>query len=100
MTDIYEYKKINVSLEPKPHVEAASNRWAAMGWRTVAVMTGDRRAGYADAILLERKKKDGDLEVSLRKDQARFIAEELREEFPTSDIPAYIEREFGGKQTE
>ena len=66
MADIYEYKKINVSLEPplstsmrKPNIETAANRWAAEGWRTVAVMpsTGP---GFADAILIERKKEDRD----------------------------------------
>jgi hypothetical protein len=54
--DIYEYKKVNVSLEHPPTIEAAANRWAAMGWRTVAVMAGDRAKGYADVILIERKK--------------------------------------------
>lgn len=60
MTDIYEYKKINISLEPKRTIEAAANRWAAMGWRTVAVMEvshADRKAGYADSLLIERKKE-------------------------------------------
>lgn len=66
MTEIYEYKTINVSLEPRPDVneplrkatiETAANRWAAKGWRTVAVMPS-RGSGYADAILIERKKND------------------------------------------
>ena len=63
MTEIYEYKKINVSLEPplsnsmrKPTIETAANRWAAMGWRTVAVLPSSG-VGYADVILLERKKE-------------------------------------------
>lgn len=100
MTDIYEYKKVNVSLEPKPHVEAASNRWAAMGWRTVAVMTGDRKAGYADAILIERPKTHAYFEEEIKQSQAMQIAADLREEFPASDIPTYIEREFGKKHSE
>lgn len=54
--NVYEYKKINVSTEPKTTIEAAANRWAAMGWRTVAVIPGDRKAGYADTLLVERKK--------------------------------------------
>lgn len=61
MTEIYEYQKINISLEPKRTIEAAANRWAAMGWRTVAVMevsSADRKAGYADSILVERIKKE------------------------------------------
>ena len=64
MAEIYEYKKINVSLEPgteryrprKATIESAANRWAAMGWRTVAVMQSPG-PGYADAILIERKKE-------------------------------------------
>jgi hypothetical protein len=57
---IYEYKKVNISTEPKTTIEAAANRWAAMGWRTVAVMQvsgADRRGGYADSILVERRKE-------------------------------------------
>lgn len=66
MTEIYEYKTINISLEPRPDgedgirratIETAANRWADMGWRTVAVMPA-QRSGQADAILIERKKKD------------------------------------------
>lgn len=65
MTEIYEYKTINVSLEPSPDlngirratIETAANRWAEMGWRTVAVMPSQGQgSGYADAILIERKK--------------------------------------------
>lgn len=100
MTDIYEYQKINVSLEPKPNVEGAANRWAAMGWRTVAVIPGDRPKGYADVILVERKKENEELEQNIRQDQARLIAADLREELPHSDVPSYIEREFGGKRAE
>lgn len=62
MTDIYEYKKVNISLEPHDPwditgatIETAANRWAEMGWRTVAVMPS-QGPGYADAILIERKK--------------------------------------------
>jgi hypothetical protein len=61
MAEIYEYKKVNISLEPKHTIEAAANRWAAMGWRTVAVMevtSADRRGGFADSILVERKKEN------------------------------------------
>ena len=59
---IYEYKKINVSLEPtyglrKPTIEDAANRWAERGWRTVAVMPSPG-PGFADAILIEREKED------------------------------------------
>ena len=60
----YEYKTINISLEPLPDpkthlpkkatVQSAANRWAKMGWRTVAVMPA-QGAGYADAILIERE---------------------------------------------
>lgn len=60
MTEIYEYKKVNVSLEHPPRIEDAANRWAAMGWRTVAVIPGDRMKGYADTILVERLKKESD----------------------------------------
>lgn len=57
----YEYKTINISLEPslgidsirKPTIETAANRWASEGWRTVAVIPSKGR-GYADAILIER----------------------------------------------
>jgi hypothetical protein len=61
MSDIYEYKKINVSLEPKKTIEAAANRWAEMGWRTVAVMEvsfSDSKSGFSDSILVERVKED------------------------------------------
>lgn len=57
MTEIYEYKKINVSLEQPPTMEAAANRWAAMGWRTVAAIPGNRAKGYADVLLVERLKE-------------------------------------------
>jgi hypothetical protein len=59
---MYEYKTINVSQEPspdasdrlrKPTIETAANRWAQMGWRTVAVMPS-QGPSYADAILIER----------------------------------------------
>jgi hypothetical protein len=59
---MYEYKTINVSQEPspdvldrlrKPTIETAANRWAQMGWRTVAAMPSPG-PGYADAILIER----------------------------------------------
>lgn len=55
--EIYEYKKVNVSLEHPPKIESAANRWGAMGWRTVAVIPGDRAKGFADALLIERKKR-------------------------------------------
>lgn len=63
----YEYKKINISLEPnapmgplgprRATIETAANRWAEKGWRTVAVMPA-RGPGYADAILIEREKSN------------------------------------------
>lgn len=60
---VYEYQTINVSLEPSPDlyglrkatIESAANRWADMGWRTVAVMPSPG-SGYADSILIERVK--------------------------------------------
>lgn len=66
MTDIYEYQVVNISLEPSPDprvlrratIESTANRWAAMGWRTVSVMTTPG-TGYADAILVERRKIRG-----------------------------------------
>jgi len=65
--EIHEYRVINISLEPRPDphglrglsyptVETAANRWAEQGWRTVSVMPS-RGSGYADAILIERKKE-------------------------------------------
>jgi hypothetical protein len=64
MAEIYEYQTINISLEPSPDphgirtatIETAANRWAEQGWRTVSVMPS-RGPGYADAILIERKKE-------------------------------------------
>lgn len=64
MSEIYEYMKINISLEPSPDphglrkatIETAANRWAEQGWRTVAVMPSPGPS-YADAILIERKKE-------------------------------------------
>jgi len=52
--ETYEYKKVNVSLEPMPTIEAAANRWGAMGWRVVAVMRGDQPRGIADSLIVER----------------------------------------------
>jgi len=60
--EIYEYKKVNISNEPVRRIEDAANRWGAMGWRTVAVMqisNADRRAGFSDSILVERKTSEG-----------------------------------------
>jgi hypothetical protein len=57
MTEIYEYKKVNVWQEQPPTIEAAANRWAAMGWRTVSVIPGDRKSGFSDMLLVERKKE-------------------------------------------
>jgi Domain of unknown function (DUF4177) len=60
--ELCEYKVVNISLEPKSTIEAAANRWAAMGWRVVSVMEvshADRKAGYANSILIERKKGSG-----------------------------------------
>lgn len=66
MTDAYEYryeyKLINISLEPSPDrhglrkatIETAANRWGKLGWRTVAVIPS-RGPSYADAILIERQ---------------------------------------------
>lgn len=62
MQAIYEYRKINVSLEPSPDphgllkatIASAANRWAEQGWRTVSVIPSTG-VGYADAILIERK---------------------------------------------
>lgn len=59
---MYEYQTINISLEPSPEphlglrkatIADTANRWAKMGWRTVAVMPS-QGPGYADSILLER----------------------------------------------
>ena len=65
---IYEYRTVNITLEPnpvgerdrfrKPTIESAANRWAEMGWRTVAVMPSPG-VGYADCILVERVKGTG-----------------------------------------
>jgi Domain of unknown function (DUF4177) len=64
MTDLYEYQTINISLEPSPDphglrkatIASVANRWAEMGWRTVAVIPSSG-PGYADSILVERKKE-------------------------------------------
>lgn len=62
MTNHYEYQMINVTTEPltseggRPSVAATANRWAEMGWRTVAVMLS-KGPGYADCILIEREKQ-------------------------------------------
>ncbi len=62
MSDTYEYKMINVSTEPSPDryglrkatIESTANRWAEMGWRTVAVLSSPE-VGFADSVLIERK---------------------------------------------
>lgn len=61
---MYEYRTINISLEPKdpehplnnPTITSTANRYAAEGWRTVSVMPS-QGPGYADSILLERWNK-------------------------------------------
>jgi uncharacterized protein DUF4177 len=60
---MYEYKMVNISLEPsfgesinKPTIASAANRWAVMGWRTVGVIPS-QGPGYADSILVERWNK-------------------------------------------
>lgn len=62
---MYEYKMVNISLEPLPNPEnpfnrptvmTAANRWAQMGWRTVGVIPS-QGPGYADTILVERWNK-------------------------------------------
>jgi hypothetical protein len=85
-----EYQVINISTEPSPDihgirkatVETSANRWARLGWETVAVMPA-RGPGYADAILIKRKPdpiglevtdKDGTYFVSM--DEVRFIYRE------------------------
>lgn len=88
MDDLYEYQVINVSLEPSPDphgirkatIESAANRWTKQGWRTVAAMPS-RGPGYADAILIERKrfplaievKDDEGKSVYYRLEDVRFI---------------------------
>lgn len=52
--ETYEYKKVNVSNEPKPTIEATANRWGAMGWRVVTVIPGDHARGFADVVIVER----------------------------------------------
>lgn len=37
-----------------------------------------------------------DFQAEVERITARRIADDLREEFPPSDIPDYIDREFGG----
>jgi len=64
MTQKYEYLTINLSNEPHPEgksfrkatIATTANRWAEQGWRTVAVMPSPG-PGYADSILIERKKR-------------------------------------------
>lgn len=63
--DVYEYRMIEVSLEPfqeteegelrKATIESAANRWAGQGWRTVGVVPA-RGPGQTDRILIEKKK--------------------------------------------
>lgn len=61
---MYEYKMVNISLEPpiderpfrKATIASAANRWAQLGWRTVGVIPR-QGPGYADAILVERWNK-------------------------------------------
>lgn len=50
----FEYKQINLSLEPVRTFEAAANRWGAMGWRTVGIVPS-QGPGYADVLLIERE---------------------------------------------
>lgn len=60
MADTYEYRIINISLEPlkqdgdPPTVVDVANRWAKQGWRTVGIIQGP---SYPYAILIERKRK-------------------------------------------
>jgi hypothetical protein len=62
MTEIYEYKKVNIFIGAQADDRSRSQSMGAMGWRTVAVMEvsrADRKAGYADSILVERVRGTG-----------------------------------------
>lgn len=62
VTKRYIYQTVNLSLEPKPDpggfrkatFETAANRWAEMGWRTIAVIPS-KGPSYADSILVEKE---------------------------------------------
>jgi hypothetical protein len=85
MAEFYEYQLINVSCEPlkkdqggpggRPTIADAANRWAKMGWRTVGVIPS-QGAGYADSILIERKRRYLGIKVNelvLHPDDVTFI---------------------------
>lgn len=70
---MYEYKMVNVSLEPVPDrggpkatMESAANRWAQMGWRTVSAIPS-KGPGYADTILVERLESNGKRRLAFRR---------------------------------
>lgn len=77
--DTYEYKVVYLPFEPaldpdnlqKPTIESAANRWAERGWRTVGVMPA-KGIGYADAILIEKKKQPIGIEVDYEGKTLRF----------------------------
>lgn len=80
------------------------NRWVRLGrdWRQPPMDIRGGRVIYsepsraqadatyaaAERLLAERQQED----IAMRRALAREIAADLREEFPPSDIPAYIER--------
>jgi hypothetical protein len=82
MIEIYEYQKINISLEPlkedrqgpggRPTIADAANRWAEMGWRTVGVMPS-QGPSYADAILIERKKERELIAIEFEDDKGKHF---------------------------
>jgi hypothetical protein len=83
--DVYEYKVINLSFEPAPDpddfrkatIESTANRWAQRGWRTVGVMPA-LGLGYADTILIERKRQPIGIEVDYKGEILRFPLDEVR----------------------
>lgn len=67
-----EYKKVNVSLEPKTTIEATANRWAAMGWHVASVIPSSG-PGYADTVLVGREKPAPPISTARREYLVRFL---------------------------
>lgn len=89
----YEYQTINVSTEPSPDphgfrkatVQSTANRWAKQGWRTVSVIPS-QGPGYADAILVERRREPIGVQAVTPDATYYFKPEEIRFIFPEDGV--------------
>jgi hypothetical protein len=89
---IDEYQVINISQEPAPDqhglrkatIETSANRWARLGWETVSVMPS-QGPGYADAILIKRRRLPLGIRVTDRNGEYYVPMEDVAFIYPKED---------------